>query len=78
MYRNGTVMLPAEKRVWVVECKLDTYVEWYNQLHVDVKDWTWSGSALIAGWLVLKRTLVSRRRQRTVVDKGAVFATTML
>ena len=31
MYRNGTMMLTAEKRVWVVECKLDTYVEWYNQ-----------------------------------------------
>ena len=78
MYRNGTMMLTAEKRVWVVECKLDTYVEWYNQATCRCQGLDLSGSALIAGWLVLKRTLVSRRRQRKVVDEGALFATTML
>ena len=33
---------------------------------------------LIVGRLVLKRTLVSRRRQRKVVDKGTLFATPMI
>ena len=79
------MMLPAEKRLWVVEYKPVTCVkagemgEWY--LHVGVKDGlgeNWHRSALIGGRLVLKSALVSRRRQRKVVDKGTLFATAMI
>ena len=76
MYRNGTMMYCQLKREW--SANLIHTLNGITKLHVDVKDWTWSGSALIAGWLVLTRTLVSRRRQRKVEDEGAVFATTML
>ena len=78
------MMLPAEKRLWVVECKSVKAGRWLNdrtKLSIDVKDGlaeNWHKRALIVGWLVLKRTLVSRRRQRKVVDKGTLFATAMI
>ena len=53
-----------------------------TKLHVGVKDGLGENwlhrSALIAGRLVLKSTLVSRRRQMKVVDKEASFVTTMI
>ena len=78
------MMLPAEKRLWVVEYKPVTCVkagDGMTKLHVGVKDGlgeNWHRSALIGGRLVLKSALVSRRRQRKVVDKGALFATAMI
>ena len=64
---NGTMMLPAEKRLWLVKHKPVTCVKAVEmgkrltKLLVSVKDGlgeNWHRSALFAGRLVLKSALV--------------------